>query len=145
MLTELFLPCISVCVLLLFRGLTLWMLHFLFPYTDPPNTTVSPTLIIINSSSSDPIQFTCESFGIPPPSISWIRVRTNTTLTTFRDVEISPDEKTVNNTVSRLTIHNPTDPDESNYTCVAVNDITNVLGTPETATAELYVQGILEF
>ena len=65
------------------------------------------------------------------------------TLTTFRDVEISPDEKTVNSTVSRLTIHNPPDPDESNYTCVAVNGITNVLGTPETVTAELYVQGIL--
>ena len=111
--------------------------------TDPPNTTVFPTLIIINSSSADPIFFTCESFGIPPPSISWIQVRTNTTLSTFRDVEVSPDEKTVNSTVSRLTIHNPTDPDESNYTCVAVNDITNVLGTPETATAELYVQGTL--
>ena len=79
----------------------------------------------------------------PTPSISWIQVRTNMTLATFRDVEVSPDEKTANSTVSTLTIHNPTDPDESNYACVAVNDITNVLGTPETATAELYVQGTL--
>lgn len=35
------------------------------------------------------------------------------------------------------------DPDESNYTCQAINNVVNVLETPEEVTGELYVQGKL--
>ena len=40
-----------------------------------------------------------------------------------------------------LTLFRPSDVDESNYTCIAVNNVTNVLETPEDDVGELYVQG----
>ena len=45
---------------------------------------------------------------------------------------------------SLLIINNPRDPDESNYTCSAFNGVENSLNTPEQATADLFVQGMLE-
>ena len=53
-------------------------------------------------------------------------------------------QTTVGNVItSVLTITSPMDPDESNYTCSASNNIQNVLGTPEQVTGTLYVQGNL--
>ena len=57
-------------------------------------------------------------------------------------IQISESDNAVNSSLSILRIYIPRDPDESNYTCVAVNNITNILDTPENDNAELYVQGM---
>ena len=46
-------------------------------------------------------------------------------------------------TTSNLTIVNVLKHDETNYTCVAVNNVTNLLDSPENATSSLTVQGML--
>lgn len=83
----------------------------------------------------------CFVFAIPLPEITWIR---------------DYDQKIVKNELGRVAItqedgfHNRTSTlffmetlksDESTYTCVAVNNITNVIGTPENATVNLIIQG----
>lgn len=116
------------------------MLHSI----DPPNVTVSPASTIINRSSELSVELTCEAFGIPPPTLTWSVDKTGQTLTTDTNgVEIDTTDNGDGTTTSVLTISEPRDPDESNYTCSAVNGVTNVLGTAESGTAELFVQGLL--
>ena len=83
---------------------------------------------------------TCESFGIPPPILTWVKDSTNEILVSESFIQIEEDS-TADSSTSILQIYEPADPDESNYTCIAVNNITNVLDTPEQDTAVLYVQG----
>ena len=115
----------------------------LFVYLDPPNVTVAPELTIINESSVNFLDLTCSSFGIPPPSLTWTKIRTGETLISESLIEISESNNTVNSSLSVLRLFIPRDPTESNYTCAAVNNITNVLDTPESGNAEVYVQGMV--
>lgn len=111
-------------------------------HADPPNVSVSPALIIVNRSSLPSVSFSCVVTGIPLPLVTWIQGRTNTNLT--NDITTEIQQTTTGNTVvSVLTIPSPREPDESNYTCSGANNVTNLLNTPEQATAELYVQGNL--
>ena len=109
----------------------------------PPNVTfTSPEVIIVNSSTVPLVQFTCQVFSIPPSSVSWTKESTNTAL--GQDGRTLIQQTTIGNvTTSILTITSPMDPDESNYTCSASNNVQNVLGTPEQVTGTLYVQGNL--
>ena len=102
--------------------------------------TVNPELTIINESSIIRLDLTCWSFGIPPPLLTWTKIRTSEVLASEGQIQIA-ESQTVNSSTSILSLFVPRDPDESNYTCSAINNITNVLDTPESATAEVYVQG----
>ena len=102
--------------------------------------TVGPELTVINESSVSFIDLNCYSFGIPPPILTWTKIRTDEVLTSESLIQIT-ESQTLNSSFSVLRIYIPRDPDESNYTCTAVNDITNVLETPENGTVEVYVQG----
>ena len=115
------------------------LICFVFISTDPPNVTVTPEQIIINSTVSS-VKFTCYVFGIPSPLVTWIKNRTGEVLTDVGSIDID-ETSTYSSRTSILTISIQGDPDESNYTCITVNNITNVLDTPETATSVLYVQG----
>ena len=106
-------------------------------FTDPPIITVTPKLIIVNTSSEPSISFTCEVFGIPIPLVTWTKQRSNT------NNGMVQQTATGNNITSILMINIPRDPDESNYTCSGANNVTNVINTPEQETVELYVQGML--
>ena len=108
--------------------------------TDPPNATLTPELIIINSTSIPSVSFTCEVFSIPLSTIVWTKGSTNTVLRQDGKITIQ-QSATGNLTTSVLTLSSPMDPDESNYTCSATNNVQNVLDTPEQATGTLYVQG----
>ena len=112
-------------------------------FLDPPNVSITPEQIIVNRSVLL-ITFTCYSFGIPTPSISWTKERTGEVLISIGQTQID-DTTTSSSRTSVLTLYQPTDIQESNYTCNAVNNITNVLNTPESATGELFVQGIYMF
>jgi hypothetical protein len=104
----------------------------------PPNVTVTPDQIIVNSTVPS-FEFTCYAFGIPTPSITWLKERTNTTITSQGGTQIV-ETTTDSSITSILTLYEPDDLDESNYTCLASNSITNVLGTPESDTGEVYIQ-----
>ncbi|XP_019853400.1 PREDICTED: hemicentin-1-like [Amphimedon queenslandica] len=105
----------------------------------PPNTTVTPSQIIVNSTAVSSITFTCYSFGIPPPSLRWIKEKGGALLMSLGPTQILGSSIDSSST-SVLTLFRPSDVDESNYTCIAVNNVTNVLGTPEDDVGELYVQ-----
>lgn len=111
-------------------------MYVLLHTADPPNVTATPLVIVVNSSSAT-VTFTCETFGIPLPNITWIKERGNT------NVGVVQQTVTGNMVTSTLFISDPRDTDESNYTCSADNGVTNVLSTPENATVQLYVQGII--
>ena len=69
-----------------------------------------------------------------------MKVSTGDLLRTLGPTQIG-STSTVNSATSVLTLYDPDDVDESNYTCTGVNNVTNVLNTPEYDTGELYVQG----
>ena len=110
-------------------------------FVDPPNVTVTPSMLTENVTFS--AAFTCTVFAIPLPSITWIKVVDGTVVTD----EGSNGRVFINQTDSGDTrtsvLHfNPTvKPDESQYTCIAVNNITNVIFTPENDTVNLIIQG----
>ena len=114
--------------------------------------TLAPENIIVNES--DPVVFLCESFGVPAPQLLWFNasspgvVGDSSAALQPRDgvVMISNGSRAHFSgfpiTTSTLTIVGALKQDETNYTCVAVNNVTNLLGTPENATSYLIVQGI---
>lgn len=70
----------------------------------------------------------------------WTNERTMEVLQSNNDYDIQQSE-TENTTTTILVIHNPRDPDESNYTCSGVNNVTNVVNSPEQSAGQLFVEG----
>ena len=103
--------------------------------------TVTPERTIVNRSSVPQVSLTCEAFGIPPPQLTWRIDKTGEILTDASSIEIDITSNDINVTTSVLTFYDPRNPDESNYTCSAANDVVNVLGTAENDTGELFIQG----
>lgn len=79
--------------------------------------------------------FTCVAFGIPLPSIQW-------TLD-GRDILQERTEYTVNETVlvSELILYNIVEENHGNYTCIGHNGIENFIGSIESETLLLNIQG----
>lgn len=88
--------------------------------------------------------YLCETFGVPAPNITWFNASSGTEVEGM--VVITPGSRDhfsgFSITTSNLTILNAEKEDETNYTCVAVNNVLNLLDTPENATSSLIVQGI---
>ena len=109
--------------------------------SDPPNVMArDPTEVIVNQTQS--ASFSCEAFGIPLTTIVWINDSSGSNVTN------STGAITITTTVlppitllSVLTFLNTTRPDQSSYTCVGSNGVSNLIGTPENATVFLFVQG----
>ena len=116
--------------------------------SDPPNVDVSPTSFVVNQTQR--ATFTCMVFGIPIPELTWYN-------TSDLSVEYLPPEMAdvtqhvfVNGSgldiiVSVLQFNRSLRTDQTTYTCVAINNIPNLLGTPEMGSATFYVQGFLIF
>lgn len=91
-----------------------------------------------------PANLTCQSFGIPPPTLQWysntfpvvdtdsINVATSTYINATGLLIVVSE---LNISVTSRAEH------ESNYTCVAVNGIMNYISSRQNATTELLVQG----
>ena len=98
--------------------------------------------LIVNHTQT--AEFACEAFGIPVPNITWIKVSDGSMLSTaMNDIDIAEVIMDSFTRVSNLTFLNTTRTDQSEYTCVGSNDITNVISTPENDTVNLLVQGEL--
>ena len=114
--------------------------------SDPPNVDVSPKSFVLNQTQ--PVNFTCTAYGIPPPTLTWYDTRNlSEPLRPTRALNIIEDTY-YNDTgfslvESVLFFTSALRTDASGYTCVASNDILNLLDTPETGSTVLYVQGEL--
>lgn len=123
------------------------MLYFSCTYylflslSDPPSLSISPTAETVNQT--DQVSITCTVFAIPPPEITWTDDRDGTDITSQEEV-IEITETDVDNThTSVLTFLSIVKANESNYTCTAVNNVTNIINSVNVATSSLTVQGIL--
>ncbi len=119
------------------------MVLFLFP--DPPST-ISVDQVTVNQT--DPAVFNCSTFGIPPPTISWYSsLDPDTPITNSGGAITIEYSSYINETgliikTSTLSISTTSRAlHEADYTCLASNSITNLIGTPEGGVTELIVQG----
>lgn len=121
------------------------MYYLPLSFLDPPNVDVSPNSFTVNQTQ--PSNFTCTAFGIPLPVLTWYGsnlsaplVRSNSLY--FHDI-VFQNESGLSLTESTLIFPNALRTDMSSYTCIAVNNIPNLLKTPENDTTILYVQSKL--
>ena len=119
--------------------------------SDPPNVTLTPMNITVNESDS--VTFMCETFGVPGPQIFWYNSSSPGDVgDSSTALQAQPGVLSITSgnrshfsgfpiITSNLTIVSVLKHDETNYTCVAVNNVTNLIGTPESAASSLTVQG----
>ena len=109
-------------------------------FLDPPSLTISPITKTVNQTDIVPI--TCTVFALPRPEITWTDERDDSIITPIDDIITIEEEMIATNTfTSVLTFLNIVKVNESNYTCTAVNNVTNAINTTEQATSSLTVQG----
>ena len=116
-------------------------MHFSYSVA-PTNVTTPISHVIVNESSN--IVFDCIGYGNPLPVIYWTR----------QDGKVLPEEseiitKIINNggqqqhVQSSLILNNVSVSDNGViFVCIGVNNVTNLLSTPENATILLTVQGM---
>ena len=91
---------------------------------------------------------TCTVFAIPLPIITWIKDVDDSIVSEepqrdSEELRVSITETdSIHMRTSVLHFSSTLKSDESSYTCVAVNNITNVIETPENATVDLIIQGM---
>lgn len=113
--------------------------------TDPPNVDVSPETFTVNQTQTT--NFTCTSFGIPLPNLFWYNMDDLDTPLTNRNERVDIVETSYYNESglllreSVLIFPEALRTDMSSYVCIAVNNIENLLDTPQNGTVVLYVQG----
>ena len=83
----------------------------------------------------------CEAFGIPTPSISWIDDSTGSLVTESAGITTIDTSTQSSTLLSVLTFLNAARENQSTYTCVGSNGVDNVINTPENDTVALFVQG----
>ena len=112
-------------------------------HLDPSNVSaIGPVELIVNHTQM--AKFACETFGIPVPNITWVKVSDGSDLyTSTNHIQITEVIMNSFTHVSNLTFLNTTRTDQSEYTCVGSNGIMNVIGSPESDTVRLLVQGEL--
>lgn len=109
-------------------------------HLDPPNVTIDLSNIIVNSSSN--VTLVCSIFSVPLSSIFWFKEITNSFIENSETTKLNLEINDNYWQVSTLTIFNSTKLDQSNYTCIGVNNITDIINVTNNDTVELLVQGI---
>ena len=111
----------------------------LFVCADPPSVAVNPLEQVVNQT--DRVTITCTIFAIPFPQVTWTDNR-NGLVVTGESASMDVNQMDSGNIrTSELVFLNIVKADESNYTCTAVNNVTNIIGVPEEATGSIVVQG----
>ena len=112
-----------------------------FSHVDPPDVTVDPVEIV--AIEDDNVHASCKAFGIPLPSVSWstgnqsLSSMPRFTVTTGNLSDIFGRVFAITN--FSLDVRKE---DEKVYICSAQNNVSNYVGTPETAITELFIKGI---
>ena len=106
---------------------------------DPPNVYVTPLSFVVNQTQ--PATFTCTSYGIPLPNLTWYDNSDPSRPLPVNESTVYMNETGFELIESILMFSEALRTDMSTYTCVAVNGIPNLLSTPENGTITLYVQG----
>ena len=113
---------------------------------DPPDVSLSPISLTVNET--DTVSFICTVFAIPTAIIHWINdkssylplsVDSNLNVTITNSTKDHPSRFPLY--ISNLTISSATKQHEGNYTCLAINNVINLINTHENQTASLTVQG----
>ena len=108
--------------------------------SDPPNVTVSPVdKLTVNVTFTATL--TCSVFAIPLPTITWIKVTNGRQVVKEGDRITITEIDSIHMRTSILNFTSTIKMDESPYECIAVNNITNVINTPENQTIDLVIQG----
>lgn len=136
------------CKVLLTLGVHTFTAWFAFTNSDPPSVSVSEETVTTNQT--DPVSFSCEAFGIPRPQLHWLSSKSPSQMLEEDPGLLSISFSSFTNdsgmviSTSVVFINMSTRSDhEANYTCVAENGVDNYISTPETATTQLFVQGIM--
>ena len=108
------------------------------PLLDPPSVTVTPLSQVVNMT--DTVTITCSVFALPPPTITWTDDRNSSIVLPGGRFSITQSDSG-NTRTSILTFNGILKEDESNYTCTAVNNVTNVIGAVENGGCIITVQG----
>ena len=125
--------------LFLFYPVTLFLKWNLFVGTDPPSVAVDPEEQVVNQT--DRVTITCTIFAVPFPQVTWTDNRNGSVVTgESADIDVIQTDSG-NIRTSQLVFLSIVKADESNYTCAAVNNVTNIIGVPEEATGNIVVQG----
>lgn len=90
---------------------------------------------------TDTVSITCSVFALPPPTITWTDDRNSSVVASGGRFSISQTDSG-NTRTSILTFNGILKQDESNYTCTAVNNVTNAIGVPESGGSIVIVQGM---
>lgn len=102
---------------------------------------VVPLAIVVNQTDTVPI--TCTAFAVPRPEFTWTDIRGDAVVTPLDGVISIVESSVGNNTyTSVLTFLGIVKANESNFTCTVVNNVTNVIGTVESGSSSLTVQGM---
>ena len=89
---------------------------------------------------SDAVTITCSVFALPPPPITWTDDRNSSIVLPRGRFSITQSDSG-NTRTSILSFNGILKEDESNYTCTAVNNVTNVIDTVEDGGCIIIVQG----
>ena len=120
------------------------LLNFLLSLlgTDPPLVSATPEVTVVNATNTT--AFTCLAFGIPTPQVDWIKLDNTGGETVLSDVdEITNITQIVDgyNVTTILHFPNSQRTDQSMYVCRGINNVTNVINSPEEDNVTFFVQG----
>ena len=91
---------------------------------------------------TDTVSITCSVFALPPPTITWTDDRNSSVVANGGRFSILQTDSG-NTRTSILTFNGILKQDESNYTCTAVNNVTNAISTLEQGGSIITVQGMI--
>ena len=91
---------------------------------------------------TDTVSITCSVFALPPPTMTWTDDRNSSVVANGGRFSISQTDSG-NTRTSILTFKGILKQDESNYTCTAVNNVTNAISTLEQGGSIITVQGTI--
>ncbi len=111
-----------------------------FFFLDPPSLSVIPVSKTVNQT--DVVPLTCTVFALPRPEITWTDNRGDIVINPLEGViSITENSLDANTYSSVLTFLSIVKANESNYTCTAVNNVTNAIGAIDRTSSSLIVQG----
>ena len=114
----------------------------LFPIDPPSVVALEPVLVAVNYSQM--ANFTCQAYGIPVPSLQWVKeIDGGVTVNVTDTIKIFERIVAPSTMESVLIFENTTKIDESLYWCKGSNGVTNIINSSEVDFVTLFVDGMV--